>query len=100
MTDEMSTEKPKRKTKPKGSHSERVKLLGLAEIRKWRRVPVAELVTKLETRGHQATTQSVYNWQNGGSVLQSTAEAIADILEVSLESLRDDPAFILKSQNE
>lgn len=99
MADEMEAEtKPKMRTKPKCRNADRVVLLGLQQLREWRRVPVAELAQKLQTRGHQATKQSVYNWQTGGSVMISTARAIAEILEVSMEDLQRDPVFVLRNQ--
>lgn len=96
MTEHMEQQNTKR-TRPRGSNADRVKLLGLKQIREWRRVPVAELALKLEQRGHQATTQSVYNWQHGGSALRSTAAAIAEILDCTVEQLAADAVFVLEN---
>lgn len=97
MTDTMDDQTPKTKTRPKGRNVDRVKLLGLKQIREWRRISVAELTVKLEQRGHQATTQSVYNWQHGASALRSTAAAIAEILDCTVEQLAADAVFVLEN---
>jgi len=98
MADQMEPQRQKR-TRPRGSNADRVKMLGLKQIREWRRVPVAELALKLEQRGHQATTQSVYNWQHGASALRSTAAAIAEILDCTVEQLAADAVFVLGSSD-